>query len=302
MEKKYEKVVKSAIIVMPPEALWQQIQQIRKLYDKAYARWMPHINMVYPFIPGENFPDVVEDLKVSLSSISPFKIAFKDLGYFQHKGSCTLWANPRTESNELIQLNNILESTFPYCKDLSSKSDEGFSPHLTLGQFTSKEIQQKVKEFEQSWNSIEWTCSEVYLICRQGFDDPFKIIYRVPFEGKDVDQVNIPPSKGGSNTNQNPQSSSDSPSTLSSSSSSFTLFFANLPFKMKKTALEELIASKGFKPASVSVAVKPGGQSKGYGFVEFVNQAEAQRAITEFDGYNVEGGRAFSVKFSKSNN
>jgi len=292
METKYEKVVKSAIIVMPPEDLWLQIQEIRKLYDKAYARWMPHINMVYPFIPGENFPEVVETLKDNLSLISPFKISFKDLGYFQHKGSCTLWCNPKTEGNELVQLNSLLENTFPYCKDLSSKSDKGFSPHLTLGQFTSKEIQQKLKEFEDKWQNIEWTCSEVFLICRNGFDDPFKIIFRVPFAGKNVEQVNSPPSKGDNKGNAKGSSSS--------SSNNFSIFISNIPFKMKKPALEELFQNKGFKPASVTIAQKPGGQSKGFGFVEFVDKSEAQRAIDELNGYAMEGGRALGVQFSKS--
>lgn len=40
-----EKTVKSALIIQPPESALQQIQEIRKKYDKAYERWMPHINL-----------------------------------------------------------------------------------------------------------------------------------------------------------------------------------------------------------------------------------------------------------------
>lgn len=43
------KVVSSAIIVAPPENLWGPIQAIRQEHDKAYERWMPHINLIYPF-------------------------------------------------------------------------------------------------------------------------------------------------------------------------------------------------------------------------------------------------------------
>ena len=38
-------VYKSAVVVSPPSALWGPIQEIRKKHDKAYHRWMPHINL-----------------------------------------------------------------------------------------------------------------------------------------------------------------------------------------------------------------------------------------------------------------
>ncbi len=40
-----KKVVRSAVVVIPPVELWGDIQDIRKDNDKAYERWMPHINM-----------------------------------------------------------------------------------------------------------------------------------------------------------------------------------------------------------------------------------------------------------------
>ncbi len=45
------KVVTSAIIVSPPKDTWGPIQDIRLKFDKAYKRWMPHINLIYPFFP-----------------------------------------------------------------------------------------------------------------------------------------------------------------------------------------------------------------------------------------------------------
>lgn len=40
-----KKVVKSAICIIPPKELWDDIQEIRKENDKAYSRWPPHINL-----------------------------------------------------------------------------------------------------------------------------------------------------------------------------------------------------------------------------------------------------------------
>jgi len=287
MEGQFPKVVKSAIIVMPPKDKWDQIQQIRKLYDKAYDRWMPHINMVYPFVPGENFPEVVDVLNKSLADTKPFKILFKDMKFFQHKGSCTLWLNPTTESPELVKLNGSLEKAFPYCNDLSAKSDNGFTPHLSLGQFARKDVEGRIKEFESNWNPIEFECSEVYMISREGFNDPFKVIYRVPFGGKEPEQVNPPPAKGSSKVSESKDSSV--PTT--------TLFVSNLPFEMSQKRLEELFKSKGFNPHSVRVAMKPGGQNKGFGFVEFTDNTEAQRAIQELNQTQI-GNRSISVNIS----
>lgn len=43
------KSFKTAVCVVPPTPLWPQIQSIRATHDKSYIRWMPHINILYPF-------------------------------------------------------------------------------------------------------------------------------------------------------------------------------------------------------------------------------------------------------------
>ena len=34
----------AAVIIKPPEELWDPIQNMRRQYDKAYVRWMPHVS------------------------------------------------------------------------------------------------------------------------------------------------------------------------------------------------------------------------------------------------------------------
>jgi len=48
-------VAKSAACLIPDESLWEPIQEIRKKYDKSYPRWMPHVNLLYPFIVDDLF-------------------------------------------------------------------------------------------------------------------------------------------------------------------------------------------------------------------------------------------------------
>ena len=45
------KTHKSAVVIIPPEEIWEPIQKIRRLYDRQCHRWMPHITLIYPFRP-----------------------------------------------------------------------------------------------------------------------------------------------------------------------------------------------------------------------------------------------------------
>lgn len=40
-----EKTVRSSIIITPPSNLYGPIENIRAIHDKAFHRWMPHINL-----------------------------------------------------------------------------------------------------------------------------------------------------------------------------------------------------------------------------------------------------------------
>lgn len=53
MSSSAHKVVKSALVVMPPPEAWTAIQRVRKVYDKSYYRWPPHLNVLYPFLPDD---------------------------------------------------------------------------------------------------------------------------------------------------------------------------------------------------------------------------------------------------------
>lgn len=52
------KTHQTAVVIIPPENLWQPIQQIRQKHDRHFRRWMPHITMIYPFRPRTQFDEL----------------------------------------------------------------------------------------------------------------------------------------------------------------------------------------------------------------------------------------------------
>ncbi len=44
----------TALCIVPPRQLWAPVDRLRALYDKAYEKWPPHVNLVYPFVRPES--------------------------------------------------------------------------------------------------------------------------------------------------------------------------------------------------------------------------------------------------------
>lgn len=138
------------MIIMPPESQWGQIQEIRKVHDKAYSRWMPHINLypifgfkigcnffifrLYPFVPENQYDKFYQKFVDALSSLEPFVVTLKELSYFSFGKSSTMYVKP-TNEGIVKGLQSKLQAVVPFCNDLSKLSADGFHPHLTLGQF-----------------------------------------------------------------------------------------------------------------------------------------------------------------------
>ncbi|KAK5584469.1 hypothetical protein RB653_006081 [Dictyostelium firmibasis] len=168
---------KSAIIISPPIELSIQIQQYRKKYDKAFVRWMPHINLIFPFVKINDFNSVYDLLRKELSDFPAFKLVFKEVSFFQHGNNYVVWLKPETPEDPTIinRLQAKLESLLPGFNELSNKSPAGFQPHLTLGQFNGKkEAEQKIASIQADLQPIEFEVSEIFMINRNG-DVPFSI-------------------------------------------------------------------------------------------------------------------------------
>ena len=76
------------------------------------------------------------------------------------------------------------------------------------------------------------------------------------------------------------------------------MYVSNLGFHITDEELRKLFASYGEVSSSKVIMDKVSGKSRGFGFVEMQNEAEAQEAMKELRGYELEG-RTITVSVAK---
>ena len=72
------------------------------------------------------------------------------------------------------------------------------------------------------------------------------------------------------------------------------LYVGNLGFDVTDRDLEAVFAQAGVCESVAVITDKFSGQSRGFGFVEMSSNAEAQKAIEQFNGHDLKG-RALKV-------
>lgn len=67
------------------------------------------------------------------------------------------------------------------------------------------------------------------------------------------------------------------------------LYVGNLPWSMNNDSLKELFASYGEITEVIIITDRMSGRSKGFGFVTFANEADAEKAVAEMHEKEIEG-------------
>lgn len=175
------KTHRSALVVIPPEELWGPIQAIRRRYDRKLRRWrMPHITVIYPFRAREEFPSCLALAAELCAGFEPFQLKLARFGWFEHAHSFTMWLDPEP-AGELKRLQAELVRAFPDCND-TSLFENGFRPHLSVGQVRNREELNAVLEgLEASWKPLDFKVRELAAIWRgPETDDVFVVQARIP--------------------------------------------------------------------------------------------------------------------------
>jgi len=156
-----------------------KVQDFRKIHDRQFRRWPPHINILYPFVAKKYYKEALPLIKKALIGIKPFEITFKEIRYFEHKSKrCTLYLAPNPKE-KMKELYSRLLKVFPFCNHQSSFKG-GFTPHLSIGQAQNKiEAEKLLEEAKNELCPISFFVKSVYILSR---NDPPDDIFRKEFE------------------------------------------------------------------------------------------------------------------------
>jgi len=161
------KSFKTAVVVIPPFDLWEPIQEIRRRHDRKIERWMPHITLVYPFVPPEEFDDAEARIAEATAPLGPFSVRLARVRSFDHgRGNATAWLAPEP-AEPLERLHAAILAMFP--KDgAGAGGRRGFTPHLSIGQFRGRlRLAEFLHRMRERWEPVTFTVKEVCMIRRE---------------------------------------------------------------------------------------------------------------------------------------
>jgi 2'-5' RNA ligase/endonuclease/exonuclease/phosphatase family metal-dependent hydrolase len=126
----------TALAIVVPARLQSEVNALRKVHDKAYRRWVPHINILYPFVETSRLREALALLKSHLADeqLQTIRIEVDDVGVFRHRKNATVFLKPSKASEDALQRFRSLLTAALGCEESDGTHDGEFRPHLTIGQ------------------------------------------------------------------------------------------------------------------------------------------------------------------------
>ena len=185
----------SAVVICPPSSQWGPIQEIRSVNDKSYVRWMPHVNLLYPFL----LATTTATRRPVAASTPPRRWRgsprrhravhgdASNLLALRARNSCTVWlhpseplegddparrhlanadvdAHPPPVSRGITSTQAALERAFPFADQLSAISPHsGYTPHLSVGQWDDvASAAAAERTLRDAWEPVTFEVDAVY--------------------------------------------------------------------------------------------------------------------------------------------
>ncbi|PTL78418.1 poly(A) polymerase [Vitiosangium sp. GDMCC 1.1324] len=179
-------VRQSVLVLIPPEELWAPIQALRAVHDSKYERWMPHMTLLFPFVPEAHFGEAEALIAEAVRDIEPFEVTLSGFGYFEQSSSVTAWLRPEDRPHGALKaLHAALEAVFPRGEVRDGETVHDFRPHLTVGQLpraAAANTRRTLAGWERDWRPLRFEVRDVCLTSKRG-DGPFEVRRRVPLGG-----------------------------------------------------------------------------------------------------------------------
>ena len=175
------KTYTTAVVLIPPEDVQPPIQAIRRIHDRNFERWMPHITLLYPFAERHDFTEITPALAKAAQQVAPFAVELTRFDAFRHRRSCTMFLVPEPE-DQIARLHKALLQYLPDYDD-TARFAGGFHPHLSVGQFQHRSLQTEQQRLQTEWQPIACEMKAISLIYRSPeTDDRFVVAEQFPFQ------------------------------------------------------------------------------------------------------------------------
>ncbi|KAJ8132408.1 hypothetical protein O1611_g1216 [Lasiodiplodia mahajangana] len=147
--------------------MWPSFNRLRSLYDKAYEKWPPHINLVYPFVRVEDLPTASELIASGMSQASldvlNVRLDAADVFSHRHDNTIFIYDSDNDRTSRLHDLRRVaLEA-------LAHTTTTGYRMHMTLGQSQDLRASSHKLLLEKAslLPAVEWTVDRLYFLIRE---------------------------------------------------------------------------------------------------------------------------------------
>jgi hypothetical protein len=156
----------TALCVILPSHVTEDVNRLRELYDNAYEKWPPHINLLYPFVAPESLHRAVELVQSKLANTEVGKVHLRldTSDFFTHKRSNTVYVTDR-RSEGCQRLERLRRDIL----DVLGQPEDHYQLHLTVGQSEVHDV--PLREYllakARRLPPIEWQVSELAILIRE---------------------------------------------------------------------------------------------------------------------------------------
>lgn len=156
----------TALCIVPPRHLWPSIDNLRSHYDKAYRKWPPHINLIYPFVQVDALPRALDAVQSAVQKTNnPLQIRLDAAGVFPHRHDQTIFLHD-SDHGRCQRLKELRQSILDgFGQDQSGD----YQMHLTIGQ--SEQVNESWHHFLLQKTTllpvVGWEADQLCILIRQ---------------------------------------------------------------------------------------------------------------------------------------